>query len=62
MSKNVTRLYKQFIPEQYQLHLSVDETNMTFTGKVTIRGKKTGQAPHLSPEGLEDHSGRSHSP
>lgn len=41
--KNVTRLFKQFVPKHYQLHLSIDEKNMTFVGNVTITGKKTGR-------------------
>ncbi len=43
MSKDVTRLFKQFIPHNYNLGLSIDEVNMTFTGKVVIKGKKTGR-------------------
>ncbi len=43
MKKNVPRLYKQFVPEHYALHLSIDEPNMTFTGKVVIKGKKHGR-------------------
>ncbi len=43
MSKNVTRLYKQFVPKTYKLHLSIDENTMTFAGNVTIHGKKAGR-------------------
>ncbi len=43
MGKKVTRLYEQFQPEQYDLALDVDPEAMIFSGKVTIRGKKTGR-------------------
>ena len=43
MSKNVTRLFDQFNPSHYQLHVSIDEPTMTFSGKVAIKGKKTGR-------------------
>src|SRR3990167_2103570 len=43
MGKTVTRLYEQFQPSKYNLHLTIDEENMTFTGIVTMWGKKTGR-------------------
>lgn len=43
MGKNVTRLYKQFQPAQYGLALNIDRAAMTFSGVVTIRGKKVGR-------------------
>ncbi len=43
MSKNVTRLFTQFQPENYDLTLNVDREGMTFAGSVTIRGKKVGR-------------------
>ena len=43
MGKKVTRLYEQFRPEQYDLALDVDPEAMLFSGKVTIRGQKSGR-------------------
>ncbi|HVV26150.1 MAG TPA: M1 family metallopeptidase [Candidatus Saccharimonadales bacterium] len=43
MSKKVRRLYEQFQPEQYDLVLSLDREAMTFSGQVTIKGRKTGR-------------------
>ena len=43
MGKQVARLYEQFQPENYQLHLVPDRDAMTFTGTVTITGKKVGR-------------------
>lgn len=43
MAKKVTRLYQQFIPEDYQLHLHPDSQSLKFTGSVIIRGKKVGR-------------------
>jgi aminopeptidase N len=43
MGKKVARLYEQFQPEHYDLQLEVDPEGMTFSGTVTIRGKKTGR-------------------
>lgn len=43
MSKKVTRLFTQFQPEHYQLELAPDRDAMSFTGAVTIRGKKVGR-------------------
>ena len=43
MSKSVTRLYKQFQPEHYNLALDVNQAALTFRGVVMISGKKTGR-------------------
>lgn len=43
MGKKVTRLYELFKPENYTLKLDVDRDAMSFTGTVTIAGKKTGR-------------------
>lgn len=43
MTKTVTRLFRQFQPENYQLSLVPDREAMTFTGTVTITGKKSGR-------------------
>lgn len=43
MTKKVTRLHDNFQPEHYSLHLTLDESSMTFSGTVTIRGQKTGR-------------------
>lgn len=43
MSKKVRRLYEQFQPEHYDLKLAVDPESMTFSGTVTVRGRKTGR-------------------
>ena len=43
MSKNVTRLFRQFEPENYDLNINPDIKTMTFTGRVIIAGKKTGR-------------------
>lgn len=43
MGKTVTRLYEQFQPSKYNLHLTIDEEKMTFTGIVTMWGKKVGR-------------------
>lgn len=43
MTKAVTRLFKQFQPDNYQLSLVPDRETMTFTGKVVIKGQKTGR-------------------
>lgn len=43
MGKTVTRLYQQFQPEHYDLALDPDRDKMTFSGVVTIRGKKVGR-------------------
>ncbi len=43
MSRNVSRLYYQFAPINYELDLSLDAQNQKFFGTVTITGKKTGR-------------------
>ena len=43
MPSKVRRLFEQFQPENYNLKLELDDVAMTFTGSVTIRGKKTGR-------------------
>jgi aminopeptidase N len=43
MGKKVRRLYEQFQPEHYELELVPDREAMTFSGRVTIRGKKVGR-------------------
>jgi aminopeptidase N len=43
MGKKVTRLYEQFQPEHYDLNLRVDPEAMTFSGTVSVRGKKAGR-------------------
>lgn len=43
MSKNVTRLFEQFRPENYNLDIKIDKSAMSFSGKVVITGKKVGR-------------------
>ncbi|MDL2363428.1 MAG: M1 family metallopeptidase [Patescibacteria group bacterium] len=43
MTKSVTRLYEYFQPEQYGLAFNINKKDMTFSGRVTIRGKKVGK-------------------
>lgn len=43
MGKKVTRLFEQFQPEHYKLHLIPNRDSMKFSGTVSIRGKKTGR-------------------
>ncbi len=43
MSTSVTRLYKQFQPESYDVRWEIDEAAMRFRGHVTIHGKKAGR-------------------
>jgi aminopeptidase N len=43
MSKKVKRLFDSFQPEHYQVDLSLDQTAMTFTGKVEISGLRKGR-------------------
>lgn len=42
MQKKVTRLYRYFQPELYELDLVPSKDKMSFSGKVVISGKKTG--------------------
>ena len=41
--RSVTRLYKTFQPDHYDLTIRLDAAAMRFSGTVTIRGKKTGR-------------------
>jgi puromycin-sensitive aminopeptidase len=41
MSKKVTRLYKQFAPDNYNIIIKLGEDKRSFTGSVEIFGKKT---------------------
>jgi puromycin-sensitive aminopeptidase len=43
MSKKVRRLFEQFQPENYELSLHPDREAMTFSGTVTVRGRKVGR-------------------
>jgi len=43
MGKSVRRLYQQFKPENYQLHIDIDKPGMKFSGKVIVTGRKTGR-------------------
>jgi len=43
MGKSVARLFEQFQPSNYQLHLIPDREAKAFSGTVTIRGKKVGR-------------------
>ena len=43
MTKRVKRLFEQFSPSNYQLDLDINESNLTFTGKVTITGLIKGR-------------------
>lgn len=43
MGKKVARLYEQFQPSYYQLELRLDDTAMSFSGTVRIKGKKVGR-------------------
>lgn len=43
MSKNVTRLFDQFNPENYQLNIKLDKDKKSFSGQVIIRGQKVGR-------------------
>lgn len=37
------RLFSEFKPERYELHLEPDRETMTFSGRVIIHGRKTGR-------------------
>lgn len=41
--KDVTRLFKQFAPEHYDLSITPDADKMTFAGQVVITGQKVGR-------------------
>lgn len=43
MSKDVTRLYKQFVPAHYTIAIHPDASTMTFSGQVQISGHKVGR-------------------
>jgi aminopeptidase N len=43
MAKTVKRLFDQFSPEKYNLELNLDPEEMSFSGKITILGKKAGR-------------------
>ena len=43
MGKNDVRLFRQFQPSSYTLKIEPNRTALTFTGSVTIKGKKTGR-------------------
>lgn len=43
MGKQVKRLFEQFQPENYKLHLVPDREGKTFAGTVSISGKKVGR-------------------
>lgn len=43
MGKKVDRLFEQFQPENYRLHLAPDRGAMSFNGTVVVTGKKVGR-------------------
>jgi aminopeptidase N len=43
MSKKVRRLFEQFQPSHYSLDMTPDKKTMSFSGSVTIKGRKTGR-------------------
>jgi aminopeptidase N len=43
MSKKVKRLFAQYAPENYKIHLTISEDKLAFTGSMTITGRKTGR-------------------
>jgi puromycin-sensitive aminopeptidase len=43
MSKKVTRLYEQYNPKHYELYLDISEDKQTFTGTVSLSGRKVGK-------------------
>jgi aminopeptidase N len=43
MAKSVPRLYQSFQPAAYDLAINLEQTDMKFTGTVTITGRKVGR-------------------
>src|SRR6266480_4172216 len=43
MGKKVTRLYEQFQPEHYEVEFDVSPDDMSFSGAILLRGRKTGR-------------------
>ena len=43
MSKKVTRLFEQYNPKHYDLFLNISEDKQSFTGTVSISGRKVGR-------------------
>jgi len=43
MSKKVKRLFSQFSPEHYDLQIKISEDKLSFSGSVTVSGKRTGR-------------------
>ncbi len=43
MGKNVTHLLSYFAPQHYDLRLDLNKQDMTFSGEVTVHGKKVGR-------------------
>lgn len=43
MAQKVKRLYESFKPKHYDIGIALDQTNMTFSGRVKISGQKTGR-------------------
>lgn len=43
MSTKVTRLFKNFSPEHYDLHIRIAQDKKSFSGSVKVYGKKTGR-------------------
>lgn len=46
MSKAVNRLFREFVPTNYDLSLAIDKNSMSFSGTVTITGVKSGRPSH----------------
>lgn len=43
MSKSVNRLFKQFVPEHYDIIFNISKDKKSFTGSVVIKGRKSGR-------------------
>lgn len=43
MTKKVTRLFEQFAPSSYEITFTIAPDKKTFSGKITIQGKKVGR-------------------